>query len=687
MKVMVKAQAALLAAAAGVLSGALAAVVTWTRTDGGDLALADNWGGTLPGESDNAVVPSGQSAPLTLTSAESLTVGLLNLSASLELALGSGHVLTATQKAFFNGVGQSYLLSSGTLKTTSDRIFLGDDANAKGNVLTVAGPDARLSAGTYFSLSPNSGQNRLVVRDGATFEGAMQVGANTSKAGGNEIVVTGEGTSFRVTSSDALRLVQGSDNVFAVSNKATAAFAGSAKWASVRVGIFNEAGGSKAAGDRNRVLVDDATLTADYGIWIGESSSSNTLEIANGGRVLANADIQLGRSRHESDAARPGPLTANRLLARGLGNWLCAKGGVAVGFGAGSCASALEVPADAALAYCGPLSMGCDAASVGNRVTVGGELSVTNAASANWEVGTASTGNVFSVSGASARAAFANTTVRVGATAAASNNVFRVCGGATLALTNAAVVVGLAGAENANEATFANASVTAAQGSSLTIAGRDGRVRLDNAALADADGTTRVTVDGGSSSASRGTGGRLELVNGAVLACSRLILGDYSRDTRLDVSNATLRVKDFQPNYKDLTDSNCQVHFWGRDPHLVATNFNFYGDATFNFHVPREGYALTNPDGAVVACPYVTRRDNAQTAKTGKPLIRVTGEEGLRTRGHWTLMKAKDAKWNFANAGVTADDVECGPGIRAVVTEKTIEVYVSSQRGAALIVR
>ncbi len=163
-------------------------------------------------------------------------------------------------------------------------------------------------------------------------------------------------------------------------------------------------------------------------------------------------------------------------------------------------------------------------------------------------------------------------------------------------------------------------------------------------------------------------------MNGAVLDCARLILGDYSRDTRLDISNATLRVTNFQPNFKDLTDSNCQIHFWGDSPRLVATNLNFYGDATYSFHIPREGYARANADQAVVTCSTVTRRDNAK--KTGLPLIRVTGEEGPRTRGHWTLMKVTNDKWNFTNAeagnAITADDIACGPGIRAVVKSNPV---------------
>ena len=653
-----KIQVALLAVLAGTLPG-VADDYTWNRADGGDLALSDNWGGggVNPSETDTALVVLEQSSPLTLASASVLTVYNLSLSANLELALGDGHVLTADNRVFFNGAGREFLLSSGTLRTLNDRMFMGDGANDRGNVLTVAGRGTLCSVANYFSLSPNAGPNRLVIRDGATFEGSIQVSANTTTASGNEIVVTGEGTTYRVTNDNTLRLAQGSDNVFAVSNKATASFVGSAKWASVRVGIYYNLG----AGDRNRVLVDDATLMADYGIWIGENSSSNTFEIANGGRVFAQGDIQLGRSRDAADTTHPNPIVGNRLLVRGLGNYLYTKSGVAVGYGAESCENAFEIPADAGLTYCGPLSMGCDAANVGNRVTVGGTLTVTNAATAYWDIGHASTGNVFSVAGAAARAAFENTTVRIGATASASNNVFCASDGAQVMLTKNA---------------------------SLTTVGCDGLIRFDNAELVD-DGTAKVVVDGGSSADARGTGGRLELVNGAVFGCARLILGDYSRDTRLDISNATLRVANFQPNFKDLTDSNCQIRFLGDNPRLEATNLNFFGDATYNFHIPREGYELTNPDQSVVTCGTVTRRDNAK--KTGRPLIRVMGEEGPRTRGHWTLMKVTNDKWNFTNAeagnNITVDDIDCGPGIRAVVTEKTIEVYVRSQRGTVVIIR
>ncbi len=118
---------------------------------------------------------------MTLAAASSLTVCNLSLSANLELALGADHVLTADNRVFFNGAGRDYLLSSGTLRTANDRMFLGDGANDRGNVLTVAGQGTHLSVANYFSLSPNAGPNRLVIRDGATFDGPIQVSANAAR--------------------------------------------------------------------------------------------------------------------------------------------------------------------------------------------------------------------------------------------------------------------------------------------------------------------------------------------------------------------------------------------------------------------------------------------------------------------------------------------------------------------------
>ena len=211
-------------------------------------------------------------------------------------------------------------------------------------------------------------------------------------------------------------------------------------------------------------------------------------------------------------------------------------------------------------------------------------------------------------------------------------------------------------------------------------------MRLDDVKVVN-NGTFNVNVNPGRSAADRDEGGVLEIVNGTSFNVSRLILGDNSRGSKLIVSNATVNVSgDFQPNYKDLSDSNAQIHFYGDNPHLSAVNLNFYGDATYNFHIPREGYALTNAKNAVVYGDTITRRTNA--CKT-KPLIRITGVEGPRTRGHWTLMRVNNNSWNFLRPGteVTQDDIECGPGIRAVVTAMTIEVYVSSQKGMTLILR
>lgn len=758
-------------------SMASATSYTWPGTAGGDITDPGNWNlAALPTSADSIVFNTVQANPYCMGLLSSWTLSSVGFKESCEIDLGANKILTSSGSVVFDGGSKTFTLKSGKVEAAGNRIFLGDGTS--GNTLIVEGantilksPEATVGGNNFFSLSPNYGNNHVIIRDGATYDGNVMMAVNSTGAKNNSFTVTGPGTKWTTRGARNTRLYVADNQSIVISNRATAVLSGVpiAQGANNEGSIWLGTVNNSAVGQNHRLVVaDGASLWTDQSITAGRNGSNCEIRLADGGYIGSGYTIMLGFNKVSAQTS------GNRLTVSGTGNGLYAAGGLTIGYGAGSHANGFVVEPGAELAYGGSLIAGENQADDSNYMTVAGTMSVTNKAITTWYFGANAPSNRFEVvtggefeanntwfvlghnssstnnelivrSGATfacngytnligqssannrmvvdgGQVAFNHNDLIVGFNSSAPNNLLEVknggvfalsfgamtiggsgprsrlsvSGGSRLAFTNASLRVGVGSWAKGSvaelidsELTFANTSPDGSNGIGVGSEGGSASnvLRFVRSRFEKSQANSMLTVGSGASASNRSVGNRLELLDGSVMKVKRCIFGDYSKDCQLVISNSTLDISgDFQPNFKDLSDSNAQIHFYGDNPHLSAVNLNFYGDATYNFHIPREGYALTNVRNAVVYGDAITRRTNACKAK---PLIRITGAEGPRTRGHWTLMRVNNNSWNFLRPGteVTQDDIECGPGIRAVVTERTIEVYVNSQKGMTLVVR
>lgn len=191
-----------LAAACLLAHGAKAAEKTWSPSNGGDMAVDANWGGTKPTSSDTIKINKNQSAPIWLSEDLTATGGNSSFAANFELALTNsvGESRTLALSTFHTGgASKTIQLTAGTL-AFSGSLYMGDNNGWKNDTFIVDGDSTTtaVNGGTILVGTKHPNCN-FIVRNGATVTGSrLYVGRNqmseTSPSTNSCFRVTGAGS-------------------------------------------------------------------------------------------------------------------------------------------------------------------------------------------------------------------------------------------------------------------------------------------------------------------------------------------------------------------------------------------------------------------------------------------------------------------------------------------------------------
>ena len=268
--------------------------------------------GSLEGSSNNVVEI--RSAGSAWTLADTLTVGgrgasnlvLVASNATLQVqgqvvlgnrASASGNQLIVKNASFSSGddllVGKSgsnslFQASNGAVVENGADVMVGDQAG--NNRVIVRGAATQWSVAGRLVSGNAAGTNWIKIANGATVSsGSAQVG-RLEGAVGNEIVVTGSGTTW--TNLGALYVGSAGDrNQLSVKNGA-------------QVGVGDDTVVGKTSDD-NELTVDAATLVAQR-LVVGRDGGGNSLSIKNGAVVENGGDAIVGNQANNNRAVAQG---------------------------------------------------------------------------------------------------------------------------------------------------------------------------------------------------------------------------------------------------------------------------------------------------------------------------------------------------------------------------------------------
>lgn len=669
---------------------------TWQPSTGGDLADGGNWdqGGVAPGgaTSDAISIKKNQTAPLTLGSDINLKDQYNNYFAfSGVFDFGSLERTLRTGRTFLQGNNKTVTLARGTLYLGSLYLEEGN-SGCYGNTFSVDGPDAKLQASVYVGSKHRN--NTVVVANGATLTGdSINIGrdailnANGAVASNNLFRATGEGTT--VSLSGVLSTGIRQDNRIEILDHAVV----TAQTVKIAASNYDnadaKAGGERHiydSGNRLRVAGGAKLICNPTGVFsdghprmtVGWQTGSNTVEIVDGGELVCYTNrVVIGNYWSSSEGTTT--ITDYDPSYRFAGNRLRVSGpdskvrihalppNTGVFLAQGSCMDdqRIEVLDGASWLSSGEftISSGC-----GNGVSVG--------KNAYFEHAMAS--------------------VKIGATASASNAFFVVDGG--VCSLKAGVSVGVAGFGSRLD--IVNDGVVAVTNQSITVGdvgcnnrltvGRDGSLLTSNTTLyvsnnSGSSNNVFAVVDGGraifrgradhsirhvigqyKSSAAPAMGGTI-LVDGAgsLLDMSddeisavknpgnrngMMIIrnggtmkfyssywgdqGTSTNDCGIVVSNGTLAVgASLNLGGTDgAVPHGCWMKVAGTDNDIRIRAMNVNNDSVLAFDVPREGYLQT---------PMAVTNLTFGTRCAVRPTLKVTADPRNQVK-YVTLVEAQN---------------------------------------------
>jgi T5SS/PEP-CTERM-associated repeat protein len=450
------------------------------------------------------------------------------------------------------------------------------------NTVLVAGSNSAWNVTGNLTVGENWNYNSMIISNGGTVDNVTGYIGYTNGANNNAVLVTGTGSIWS-NSGNLYVGYQGSSNRLTIANGGRVYNSG----LGATIGLL--------AGANNNAV----TVTGSNSVWnnsgfldFGDSSSGNTLTIANGGRVDNNSwgviGLNPGSSNNAVTVTGAGSVWNTHGLAVGLsgsGNTLTlANGGAVYNSGVGA-------------------SIGSQAGANNNAVTVTGTGSVwTN--SGDLFVGEHGSGNTLTIANGSV---VSNDMGLIGGYA--NNNAVTVTGPNSVWNNSSDLAIGLTGSSNTliianggkvinNNGTIGNffannnaVTVTGAgsvwsnsgalnvgyssSGNTLTIA-NGGKVSDANGWIGYVNGANNnsVTVTGGSVWLNSdalyvgydGSGNSLAVSAGGNVAFSQFYLG-YNADA----GNNTLSISDASTTFGSLAN-DLAVGYQGANNHLIVAN-------------------------------------------------------------------------------------------------------------------
>jgi len=374
----------------------------------------------------------------------------------------------------------------------------------------------------------------------------------------------------------------------------------------------------------SRVQIKSGTvgvaLTGNNCLFVGDSTSNNQVDAVGADAKLVAATLQVGTSADgnivrisDGATAQANTLYAGRKGA--AGNVVAVSGvdsslviGTAyIGNGEDSTLSisnGLVVSNGGLVAVSSSTTIGSYALTKGNYLEVGA-------------------GGVFSTTGS----------VTVGSQG--SSNVVSIVDGGVLSITNSNMTIGSAATAAGNVVTVSNGgelrmSETAGTARIIYVglSGDDNVLRFDNGGLVRGSDSEKVNICLGGAAGS--IGNRLEILNGSSVDVYRLIVGDQSDDSKLILSNASLRVIGFRCQLSpNAGHTGNDFIISGAASRFVASELQMGGDSKLVFNIPTDGFDSVP----------VELGDNIYRTNSESPEIVVNPPRSVHNGGWHTLIR------------------------------------------------
>ncbi len=279
----------------------------WASTAGGDLAESTNWeSGAAPGSSteyEQIYIEKDQSKPITLSKDISVKSDTSNanyasrLSFNGEMKFDTAETTLTLNRSYWRGNNKVFSFTRGILEL-SDMYFENGNNSIANNKWTIDGPEATLKGSLCISVtSPN---NLVVVTNGAAaYLTWLTVGRNAGTynnglaATNNIFRVAGVGS--KLTASSGISTGVRENNRIEILDGATAVVDRDIKLGEymhdidvANPNLFDHASTVLVSGKGSKLTVNptDGFIRNKSRIILGFSSSSNTLEVANGAELV-----------------------------------------------------------------------------------------------------------------------------------------------------------------------------------------------------------------------------------------------------------------------------------------------------------------------------------------------------------------------------------------------------------------
>jgi hypothetical protein len=203
--------------------------------------------------------------------------------------------------------------------------------------------------------------------------------------------------------------------------------------------------------------------------------------------------------------------------------------------------------------------------------------------------------------------------------------------------------------------------------------GDDNVLRFDNGGLVRGSDSEKVNIYLGGASGS--SGNRLEILNGSSVDVYRLIVGDQSDDSKLILSNASLRVIGFRCQLSpNAGHTGNDFIISGAASRFVASELQMGGDSKLVFNIPTDGF-----DSVPVELSYDI------TKIRESPEIVVNPPRRVRNGGWHTLMRisaSRDIASSLANFTITKPE-----NVEVLCDGNEFKVRYPSNNGTLIFVR
>ena len=287
----------------------------WQGTEGGDLADGANWNqsGAAPGSSsdnERILIQKNQSAPLTLSKDISLTSANnkhSTFSFSGEMKFDTAETSLTLNQSYWQGNNKTFSFTRGILDLGAHYFENGSNNSVANNTWTIDGTEGTTLKGSL-NIGVVSPNNLVVVTNGATAElSGLGLGRNCGNYGTKSDLVASNNI-FRVTGAGSKLIVSSGmgmgtreNNRIEILDGATAVVG-----KNIRIGewqydaaspelphVFDRGGTVLVSGRGSKLTVNptDGFQNSNNRVTIGWSTSSNTLEVANGAEFVCYSNL------------------------------------------------------------------------------------------------------------------------------------------------------------------------------------------------------------------------------------------------------------------------------------------------------------------------------------------------------------------------------------------------------------